>query len=146
MGLSALVAGGPGAAGDLEQHRGLSVWVQIGTSPDVQMVGPAVFAIADVGVVDVVAIDPQHAHGARRLGGATAGRAAPQARRVGAPIGAQAAVQRGGQRGSGLVACATEVHQAHSGEAGDQPRGGPHRTGEAAGGKCQPAELACECL
>ena len=146
MGLSAFVSRRPGTAGDLEEHRRLSGRIEIGTSPDVQVVGAAVFAVADVRVVGVVTVDPQHPQRSRRLGGATAGRPAPQIRGVGAARGSQAAVQRGGQRHIGLMARATEVQQAQRRDARHQPRDRPHRPGQAAGCQRQPAELAHQCL
>src|SRR6201996_6869554 len=49
MCLSTFVSRRPGAAGDLKEHGRLAGPIEIGTSPDVQVVGAAVFAVADVG-------------------------------------------------------------------------------------------------
>ncbi len=135
MRLSAFVAGGPRTAGDLEQHRRLAVSVEIGSSPDIEMIGAAVFAVADVAVVGVVAIDPQHPQSAGRLGGAVPGWETPQTCRVGAAMSPQAVVQGGGQWGGGPVAGAVEVQQTQCGQAGHDPRRPAHRTREATRGQ-----------
>ncbi len=122
----------PRATRNLQQHRRFPTAVEVGPSPDVEMVPRAVFAVGDVGVVRVVAVDARHADQARRFRRAGAFRPLPQVARIGPAIGAQAGIERRGQRLIGLVADAVQTCQPQPGQRRHQPTEPAHPRGELA--------------
>nr|WP_193386731.1 hypothetical protein [Mycobacterium lepromatosis] len=87
--LSTFVSNHQGTPGNLQQHWNLSTAVQVGTSPNVEMVPGTSLPVTDVGVMRITAVGPQHPRNSGILRSGNTG-PLPQVAQFSATTGAQA--------------------------------------------------------